>query len=142
MGPDNGYHNSKHDPHGTPMNLSEKIHRLAGAAPILLEWLGPSGISVSQEIAQSRTDICRQCDFNKPGSVVTEAIAAAIKGQKELMSQLGLKTDGMESLNTCQICTCPLKTKIWIPRERLLRAEDEASLTLYWKKCWMRNEKP
>lgn len=124
------------------MNLLEQAKRFYNGVPILAEWLGPDGISVSQEIAQFRTDICLRCDFNKPGNFITESVAAAIKSEKELRIGLGLRTNGIKELKTCQACTCPLPSKIWIPLSRLLIGEDSESLAKYDPKCWMRNETP
>ncbi len=124
------------------MNLLDRIKHLSAAIPILTEWLGPNGISVTQEVAQRRTDICLKCNLNQLGSTVVESVAAAIKKQKELRIGLGLRTDGIKGLKTCKACECPLPGKIWIPLDRLLVGETEESLKTYAVDCWLRNEKP
>ncbi len=121
------------------MNLIEKVQQYKDGVETLAEWLGSGGICVDKELAQSRTNTCLGCEFNKSGSVVSELISAAIKRQMELKNSLGLTTDGIRGLHTCENCGCPLKLKIFIPLDKLGNTDESLKKFPDW--CWMKSEK-
>lgn len=123
------------------MNLLEKVSHIAGGAKTITEWLGEGGATVDQETAQRRTNTCLQCELNQPGSEVFDAVAAAIKKTVELKNDLGLTTDGIKKLETCQLCLCPLRLKIFVPISNVKRSLTPKEFELAPAHCWMVTEK-
>jgi hypothetical protein len=119
------------------MNLLTKAARLKNGILILQEWLGEGGIAADQELAQKRTNTCIGCPLNRPGSFASEAIAKAIKSQVELRNELGLRTNGIKSLHTCQACLCYLPLKVFVPIENLAAYETAETLANYDPNCWV-----
>lgn len=122
------------------MNLIEKAKSITNGIEVLFDWTGEGGIIVSQDLAQSRTDICLKCPMNKSGLLLTETVARAIKRQVELKNSLGLRTNGIKSLHTCSGCNCFLPLKIWLPLRNILPEPEERAN--FDDKCWLLNENP
>lgn len=120
------------------VNLLTKARNIAGGVDTLIEWVGDGATVVSQELAQSRTEICLLCPLNQPGAFVTESVAKAVKAQMHLKNTIGLRTSGIKSLKSCIACDCWLPLKIWIPLENIL-PDDELRAKLD-KRCWLLTE--
>ena len=121
------------------MNLVEIAKRYAGGLETLIDWLGSGGVCVNIPKAQSRTDTCLKCVHNKPGGIVPESVSAAIKRQVQLKNEIGLKTEGMDGLRSCELCACPLPLKIFVPLESLGVSEQEA-IEEFPNFCWLNTE--
>ena len=65
-------------------NLIERAKQFKEGTKILTEWLGQGANTVDWRTAQRRADICLKCPLNQKDSVVTSAIADAIKRQLEI----------------------------------------------------------
>lgn len=124
------------------MNILERASQLAHGAKTLAEWLGDGYETVRLDVAQDRADICLGCPFNRHIGTIAQAVAVEIKKQVELKNHLNMKIDGEKSLKTCHACGCALRLKIWIPKKRLLLAENEKSLLKYHQDCWLRDPNP
>ena|ERR1039458_5622252 len=122
------------------MNLSEKVQHYKDGLATLISWLGSGGICAPQEKAQARTNTCLKCEFNQPGSVLTESVAKAIKTQMQLKNTLGKRTNGIRGLKTCQKCTCYLPLKIFIPLDKLGLDDEDKRKFPNW--CWANTEQP
>ena len=121
------------------MNLIELAKKYSDGLQTITEWLGTGGTCVDIKKAQNRTDICLKCDKNQPGGIIPESVASAIKKQVELKNSIGLRTLGMKSLKTCQLCSCYLPLKIFVPLENLGVDEKEAT-EQFPSYCWMNLE--
>lgn len=119
-------------------NLIDKIKSYGTGLSVLMEWLGDDAICVDQHTAQVRTNTCLVCPLHSEGSLVTEAVAKAIKNQVDIRNKLGLKTAGIKSLKFCGACNCYMPLKIFIPIERI--APDDELKEKLDPKCWMLSE--
>lgn len=113
-----------------------KLGKIVNGASILRDWLGSGGITVSQELAQARSDICNSCPLNTKSSIVTGSVAEAIKEQLEVKKALKLRVNGEKGLGKCSICSCELRLKCWVPIERIL----PLTPTEFPNYCWITKE--
>jgi hypothetical protein len=118
------------------MNIIEQAARLANGMQVIMEWLGEGAVTVSQEEAQRRADICLACPMNTHSGTVTEAVARAVKHQVEIKNQLNLRVQGEQKLGKCAACLCETKLKIWLPLERIKPTAEE--LPAFDQSCWLR----
>lgn len=123
------------------MSFLDKVSHIKDGAKTLTEWLGEGGITVDQETAQRRTDTCLKCDLNQFGNQIVDVVAAAIKKTVELKNDLGLTTNGIKNLETCQLCSCPLRLKIFVPISNVKRSLTPKEFELAPAFCWMVTEK-
>ena len=122
------------------MNLWQNITKLGKGAEIIKNWLGSGGVTVSQEQAQSRANVCLQCPMNSDGHAFTEGLANAIKDHIEFKNTHGLRVEGEKSLHTCKICLCALRLKVWCPTELLERRMTREEFEQYPGNCWLDSE--
>lgn len=122
------------------MNILEKAKRYLDGALVIDEWLGNGGVVISQEDAQRRANTCLECKHNKPGPFLPFAIAAHIHRKLEIKKHLELEVSGEEDLKTCEKCDCPLRLKLWIPMQDLLRGDGRERLKDFPAWCWMTTE--
>lgn len=120
------------------MNLTARVQSYTNGLSVLKDWLGDGGECVPQDLAQTRTDICNKCPMNQPGNMLVEGTARAIKEQMKLKNKLGMRTDGIKSLQSCSACSCWLPLKIWVPIDRIRPTEDERSS--FDPNCWLLHE--
>lgn len=92
---------------------------------------------VDQSEAERRAAICVACPHNTGSSLSLCGsgchTARFVKEAAESMSTKHTPLDGQ--LNTCALCECSLKMKIWVQRE----AMEDASIQWH-PSCWMRPE--
>ncbi len=108
------------------MNLFDKVSTMVDGVKNLTTWLGSGGLCVSQEVAQSRADICnyggperRPCHLNRQGGAVTQDVALATKKFLEFKNNLELRVNGEKSLYGCAGCGCVLRLMVWEPQDRV-----------------------
>lgn len=101
------------------------------------------GITVKQEVAESRARICAVCPLNNRGdwtSLFTVPAAALIRKRIEKKNEMKLLTSKDSELGVCGACLCPLKLKTWFPiniiREHM---DDEVKSNLH-ESCWITRE--
>ncbi len=123
------------------MNLFDQVAHIKDGAKTLSDWLGEGGSVVDNETAQRRTNVCLGCDLNQEGSEIVASVAAAIKKTIELKNGLGLRTNGVQKLKTCQLCLCPLKLKVHIPIGNVRRGLTPKEFESAPAHCWMVTEK-
>jgi hypothetical protein len=130
----------------SPSHVLRQGAALAAGANILKDWLGEGGIPVTQELAQSRANICLNCPQNQEGHFVqklTTIIAKAIHDQRREKLRMALRVDGEEELHTCAVCSCHLPLKVWVPFQTIA----ERTTDVQWKEfeavtdCWVNKEK-
>lgn len=120
------------------MNILEKLGSYLHGLRILSEWGIAGGKVVERSIAQARANICETCNRNDSGWEIPETAANAIKEQMALRHHLDLNLPNDTSLHTCGVCHCPIKLKLWIPIEQLLKYETQDSLAAFPEHCWLR----
>lgn len=119
------------------MSLWERAKNYAHGAETLREWVGDGGV-VDPALAQRRADTCIQCGFNQPGPKPIEHIAEAAKKLLEFKNAMQIRVNGEHRLFTCQVCECPLRTKVHIPFKRVKPTEEEKPH--FPAKCWLLKE--
>lgn len=119
------------------MNLWERAKNYARGGVILTDWLYGGVSTVSVEKAQDRANVCISCLHNQ-NSPITEHISESIKEQVELKNSLSLHLEDEGALHTCQICSCALRLKCWVPMDKLKPTEEE--LSKFPNFCWMTTE--
>lgn len=120
------------------MNLLELSKHWIEGARIIKSWLGEGGETVPQEEADRRAAICIACPLNKKAVVMEAVVGNAIKEVLQIQQQLLLHVKGEERLKTCKACDCPLKVKVWVPMEVIMRGIDEEELLKFDPACWIR----
>lgn len=130
--------------------LADKGKKLLSGATILADWLGDGLKPISQELAQTRSDICtgringNPCPHNNPGFKPVEAIAEIIRAWSEKKNDMTLKVIGEDALHSCDICLCSLPTKVWAPMETIVARTSQAMFGKFSAEapsnCWMRNK--
>ncbi len=96
------------------------------------------GQVVSNDLAQQRCQTCLGCPLNRPGNVLVEAVAKAVKIRMEAKICRLLHVDGIEKLRTCSACECHLPAKIWYPLQQIYPVE--AVKSRLDMGCWLLSE--
>lgn len=143
-----------------PTHVSRVVKHAAAAgegARILMDWIGDGMHPVDSVRAQKRANVCLRggpadkngnptpCPHNQEShgaAMLTDKIAAAILEQRRQKSNMGLKVGGEDHLFTCQICTCHLPLKVWVPMETIVARMSEKKIQKFPSFCWMRTENP
>ena len=126
--------------------LVDRGKQLLTGVEVLKDWLGDGLKPVAQSVAQGRADICRACPRNNPGFKPVETVAAIIRLWSEKKNEMTLSVTGEESLHTCAICWCDLKTKVHVPQETIFGQTPDAMFDKFEteapQNCWMRRNNP
>ena len=129
------------------------LRKLATGATILVDMFGGSKAPVAADLAQDRSDICtgrlsgNACPYNRPDAdfnFITDPVSGFIKAQFEKLYEMKLEVQGQDNLQTCAICLCPLKLKVWTPIETILDRTPKAMLAKFKSEapaqCWIVTE--
>jgi hypothetical protein len=117
------------------MSIADSLRNYISGAQIIASW---DGQVVTSEIAQRRSEICRQCPLNRPGSYLSELTARAVKCRMEAKLGRKLFIEGHQHLRTCHACDCYIPVKIWYPLVSVYPTEEQKPM--FWKQCWLLNE--
>lgn len=144
---------------GMPMDSTPKLRALRSARPAaagggvipklvtgaetLIDWLGDGAPPVPQEVANSRASVCVGCKFNVKGdwsTWFTAPISEGIRKRIQVRDDMGLSTPYDSNLHVCDICRCPLKLKMHVPRSYILSklsedTKNDLAENAPW--CWM-----
>lgn len=116
------------------------VRNVVAGVGVLIDWLGSGGMPVDQDVAESRAAICATCPKNDGGDwkkYFTKPIADKIKQQLEIKLDMQLKTAVDDRLTVCSACSCPLRLKVFVPRDYILQhTSDEVSAKLD-PRCWI-----
>lgn len=123
-----------------PQSPLQRLGAVAGGAKTLVNWIASGAEAVPVELAERRAAICADCPKNDKGdwtrffSVPTSnAIRAALEARKGM----NLSTSLDDRLNVCTACGCPLKLKIHMPLERILKETDAQTIAAFDPRCWI-----
>lgn len=123
------------------------VRKMASGAALLMEWEEAGLPHVDQKQADYRASICVQCPKNEKGKALTDIftvpVAAMIKKKMERLNDMNLHTPYDSSLATCQACLCPMRTKVWMPSElvlKRLKPDQKAELQPDKPQCWILQE--
>lgn len=123
------------------------VKKMATGAALLTEWEEAGLPHVSQEVANQRAATCSQCPKNERGKALTDIftvpVANMIKKKMERLDGMNLHTPFDSQLATCQACLCPMRTKVWMPTElvlKRLKPDQKAELQPQNPTCWILQE--
>lgn len=142
-------------PQARPLSPSPAA-KLAGAAvkfkgglQLLYDWVGHGGAPVPKEQAESRASVCVSCGPPKTGGhndredlsrFFTVPVSEAIRRTLELKNHLEIKTSYDDGLFTCDMCLCPLKLKVHVPKPFLKDHTPPDELAKLPDYCWLKKE--
>lgn len=98
----------------------------------LVKWLGSGGAPVEESEANERAMVCASCPHNALKRRIEDRIAREIVKQEEIRLKLRLTTTNDTRLETCDVCGCYLKLKVWVP----MRFQNKS--LPFPNFCWMR----
>ena len=120
---------------------SQKLGSVAAGSETLIDWIKSGAEAVPSELAEKRGAVCVECPENAKGDWTrwfTVPISEAIRHALEQRRGMNLSTSHDDKLSCCQVCLCPLKLKIHVPLDDILKkmpAEVQAALP---ENCWIR----
>lgn len=120
------------------------VRKMAAGAALLFEWQEAGMPHVVQAVAESRASTCSVCPKNEKGKSLTDIftvpVANQIKKKMEMLSDMKLSTSHDSQLSVCSACACPLRTKVWVPLDLILkRLKPEVKQDLH-ESCWITHE--
>jgi hypothetical protein len=104
----------------------------------------PSGTAfTSRAVADVRASVCASCPMNVKrrrktccsGDPSLNALRIVIRLANRM--NLRMSTDSDAALNTCNVCGCELRAKVWCSEEVIKATEDPGSLALLPEYCWV-----
>lgn len=122
-------------------NLVGDIIRASQGTAVVLDWLRSGGAPVSQELANERAATCAACPQNQPGRWFTTNPAEIIKETLEARKDLKLETPSDAKLQSCQICKCLNRLKVWCPMPHIMKATKPHILAEFPNSCWIAQRK-
>lgn len=139
-----------HSPRPSLAHFAEVASELFSGSTILAHWFGNGLKPVANETAQARTSICLganggvPCPHNQPGLKLVGAAARRIQRMAEKKNEMKLTVAGEEQLQSCNVCLCDLKLKVFVPMQTILDQTPQAMLEKFAAEsppnCWMRQK--
>lgn len=126
------------------MGFFDRASKFINGAKAYSEWLGTSE-PVPAAQAQVRADTCLFGDNGQPcpknqHSTFDAEFTATIRAILKLKGWLGLRVVGEKKLHTCQVCSCPLRTKVFMGIDIVVKGVDGKDWTEFPDYCWIRKE--
>jgi hypothetical protein len=128
--------------------LAGTIKKLFTGEEVIREWIGDGLKPVSTFESQNRADVCLgtdngvPCPHNQPGPALIEEAALWVKLISEKKNDMKLTVIGEEKLQSCNLCLCPLGTKVHVPTETILSKTPKSMIEKFASEapqnCWMR----
>lgn len=137
-------------PSRLPASLSvagAHVKKAVAGVKIYTDWLGEGLKAVDRTLSEKRAAICAGCKENDPNPNWIQRLEAAAASHfntlVEIKNDLELKTSHDDKLRSCQICDCPLKTKVHVPLPHILSQTSEKTmkaLRAVSPACWITTE--
>jgi hypothetical protein len=117
----------------------ERIVNDAKGAAILTDWLGSGLEPVDTAYAKRRAETCAKCPKNVPIKGIETAVAKAITEQESVREKIGAKlpSETEDKLQSCEVCGCYLKLKVWVPEKHL---KEHTDVEEFPANCWLVDE--
>lgn len=113
------------------------IKKAAQGTAVVLDWLMSGGKPVEQDLANKRAAVCVSCPRNVPGRWFTTAPAELIRSTLSARSDLKLETPVDDKLQSCDVCKCLMRLKVWTPLQYILEKTKPATLAEFPSHCWI-----
>ena len=124
-----------------------RVTKIWSGVKTLSDWIDSGAPAVPQSRADARAKVCATCPKNEKGKALTDIftvpVANMIKKKMERLNEMNLKTRYDDILATCQACLCPMRTKVWVPTElvlKRLKPDQKAELQPDKPQCWILQE--
>jgi hypothetical protein len=127
------------------------VRNVAAGSEILNDWLGAGAVPVPSDLAAKRAWTCtagapggQKCPHNGQGDwtrLFTVPAAATIRKMLSLRSEKALTTPSDDALGTCEVCSCPLRLKVHVPVQEIVRHTSEEIFAEFPDFCWIKVEK-
>lgn len=118
---------------------AEWVKNTVAGIGLWAEWFGDS--PVSTPLAQRRASICVSCPKHGTQNVFqhfNEAAAKEISAIFGALKQRSLHTTYDDRLQVCTACDCPMRAKVWVPRDLILKHIRPEAQEKLWENCWIR----
>lgn len=120
-----------------PAGAAVGIKRAAQGTRVILDWLTSGGAPVDQETANKRAAICVACPMNVKGSWYTVAPAEIIRETLSARSDLKLQTPNDDKLESCDVCKCLMRLKVWTPLHFIKDRTPADIMAEFPPNCWI-----
>jgi ADP-heptose:LPS heptosyltransferase len=118
-------------------SLIDRIRNDTNGLRILADWVGNNREPVDRALARKRADVCIACPRNQVGPAFERAAAEAILEQENLRKGNALTTPVDKQLQSCNVCGCHLKLKVWVPIQHIA---PRSRLRDFPAHCWIQTE--
>lgn len=108
-----------------------------------IEFFG-DGRPVEKEVAEKRASVCVTCPLNMKGNILERFNAAAgreILAIFNAMNDLDLKTSQDKDLFVCHLCSCPLRSKVFVPLDMVKKHMVKETMESLPDYCWIKEAK-
>lgn len=131
------FHRSSSQLSGEAVAAVTNIRRAAQGTAVILDWLTSGGKPVESDLAVKRASICAACPKNVKGSWYTVAPAELIRATLSSRSDLKLETPFDDKLESCDVCKCLMRLKVWTPLDFILNKTRPEILAAFPPHCWI-----
>lgn len=137
-------------PKSVPQHSQSGLGRVAGVVRnvaqggfALVKWIASGAEAVPQELANKRAEVCTTCPMNDNtdlAAIFTVPAQNAIRFELNKRREWKLATPFDDRLHVCSACNCPIKLKLHMPIERIIKDMPKASFQNLESFCWIRTE--
>lgn len=118
----------------------ERLKKLASGGALLMEWENSGMAPEAREIAEERAAICAGCPKNDKRDLsefFTVPASELIRKRLGRLNDMNLTTSKDPELNVCQACLCPLRLKVYTPKDLILKRIKPKELEELDPRCWI-----
>ncbi|MFI5222626.1 MAG: hypothetical protein ACHQX3_00025 [Nitrospirales bacterium] len=124
-------------------NLGQRLKNVAIGAKANFDWLTSGAKAVAPELSESRASVCVSCPNNNSKDFTaffTMPISIAIRKAVNRFKELKLTTSHDELLGVCDACLCPMRLKVHMEIEEIVKQMPSDSRARLWENCWVTKE--
>jgi hypothetical protein len=128
-----------------PQRLLHRGANVVAGADTLVDWIASGAEAVVPEQSANRAAVCATCPKNGQGDLLsyfTKPAAEAIRRTVERKNEMSLTTPDDDKLGICEVCDCPLKLKVHLPIETIVKKLSPVTRSELPDFCWIRKETP
>jgi hypothetical protein len=114
-----------------------EIRTAAHGAAAIIDFWNSKEPPVEKALAEKRASICAACPQNAPGSWFVEAPSEIIRQALASRGDLKLETAFDDKLQSCQVCKCLMKLKVWIGLDFILSKTKPEVMSEFPAHCWI-----
>jgi len=121
-------------------NVAQGVAAARVGAQTLASWFGEGGRPVEKAEGERRASICATCPQNGRGDWTrwfTTPVSNLIRRQIEFGQSINLSTSVDPQLGVCEACQCPLRLKVWVPMQHILKETTEETKKKLDARCWI-----